>query len=237
MLFRSAAEDMPNPARTLPRAIITAILLVMVLYILVAFAVFGNLSLDEITKAQDYALAEAARPAFGMAGFIIMTLAALLSTSSAINASLYAVTNVTYRLAMLGQLPSVFGMPISHSREGLIISSALIMLMAVFFDLSAIAVIGAISTLMIHLIVHVGHMRILDKTGASALLVLTAIFVNLGAVVLSAFYISGQRPILLVWIGGFFAVAFAIEIGLRAATGRVVKKRIGLKSRSKNRSR
>jgi len=236
-IITNAAEDMPDPARTLPRAIITAIALVMVLYIAVAFAVFGNLSLAEIVKAQDYALAEAARPAFGAAGFIIMTLAALLSTSSAINASLYAVTNVTYRLALLGQLPSVFGMPISHSREGLVISSGLIILMAVFFDLSAIAAIGAITTLMIHLIVHVGHMRILDKTGASIWLVLAAIFVNLGAVVLSVVYLSGQRPILLAWIAGFFGIAFAIEIGLRVFTGRVVKKRIGLKGFGQNRSK
>ncbi len=227
-IITNAAEDMPNPARTLPRAIMTAIALVMVLYIAVAFAVFGNLSAGEVIKAQDYALAEAARPAFGAAGFTIMALAALLSTSSAINASLYAVTNVTYRLATLGQLPSVFGKPISHSREGLVISSALIMLMAVFFDLSAIAAIGAVSTLMIHLIVHVGHLRILDKTGASLWLILVAIFVNLGAVVLSIIYLSAQRPVLLVWIAGFFASAFAIEIVLRALTGRVVKKRDGL---------
>jgi len=206
----------------------TAIAMVMILYIAVSFAVFGNLSIDEIVKAQDYALAEAARPAFGTAGFIIMALAALLSTSSAINASLYAATNVTYRLALLGQLPSIFGKPISHSREGLVISSALIILMAVFFDLSAIAAIGAITTLMIHLIVHVGHLRVLDKTGASLWLILVAIFVNLGAVVLSVVYLSGERPVLLVWIVGFFALAFAIEIGLRAVTGRVVKKRSGL---------
>ncbi len=103
---------MIDPVKTLPRAIMTAISLAMVLYIAVAFAVFGNLSADEVIKAQDYALAEAARPIFGAVGFTIMALAALLSTSSAINASLYAVTKVTYQLARLGELPSYLANPL-----------------------------------------------------------------------------------------------------------------------------
>ncbi len=225
-IITNAAEDMPDPARTLPRAIMTSIALVMVLYVTVAFAVFGNLSADEVLKAQDYALADAARPAFGAAGFTIMALAALLSTSAAINASLYAVTNVTYQLARIGDLPGIFGKPFSHSREGLVISSLVIIVMAVFFDLSSIAAIGAITTLLIHMIVHIGHLRLLKKTGASLWLVLAAIVVNLAAIVLSTIYLSGKQPSILAWIAGFIVAAFALEILLRALTGRVIVKRI-----------
>ncbi len=225
-IITNAAEDMPDPARTLPRAIMTSIGLVMILYVTVALAVFGNLSADEVVKAQDYALAEAARPAFGAMGFTIMALAALLSTSSAINASLYAVTNVTYQLARLGELPRAFGKPIAHSREGLVISSLLILVMAVFFDLSSIAAIGAISTLLIHLTVHVGHLRLLKKTGASLWLVLAAIAVNFAAIALSAIYLAGRQPDILFWIIGFIAAAFTLEIALRALTGRIVVRRI-----------
>lgn len=225
-IITNAAEDMQNPARTLPRAIMTSIALVMVLYVAVAFAVFGNLTAQEAIKAQDYALAQAALPVFGTAGFTIMALAALLSTSSAINASLYAATNVTYQLARLGELPCAFGKPIAHSRQGLVISSAAIIVMAVFFDLSSIAAIGAISTLAIHLIVHIGHLRILKKTKASVIMVSAAIIVNLGAIVLSVIYLSGKRPDTLFWIVGFFAAAFIAEVVFRAVTGRIVKKRI-----------
>ena len=224
-IITNAAEDMPDPARILPRAMMTAILIVMVIYVAVAIAVFGNLSAAEAVKAQDYALAEAARPAFGATGFTIMALAALLSTSSAINASLYAVTNITYQLARLGELPGKFGQPIAHSRQGLIISSAAIMGMAVFFDLSSIASIGAVSMLIIHMIVHIGHLRLLDKTGASRAMVAAAIAANLGAILLSAIYLGNNRPSILFWIAGFFLTAFAFEIALRVVTGRVVVKR------------
>ncbi len=225
-IITNAAEDMKDPARTLPRAIMTSIGLVMVLYVAVAFAVFGNLTAQEAIKAQDYALAQAALPIFGAAGFTIMAIAALLSTSSAINASLYAATNVTYQLARLGELPCAFGKPIAHSRQGLIISSAAIIIMAVFFDLSSIAAIGAISTLAIHLIVHVGHLRILKKTKASVIMILIAILVNLGAIILSVIYLSGKHSDTLYWIIGFFAAAFIVEILFRLITGRVVTKRV-----------
>jgi len=225
-IITNAAEDMPNPAHTLPRAIFTSILIVMVLYMTIAFAVFGNLTAQEVVKAQDYALAEAARSAFGSTGFVIMAIAALLSTSSAINASLYAVTNVTYRLARLGELPGIFGEPIIHSKEGLVISSAAILIMAIFFDFSSIAAIGAISTLFIHMVVHIGHLRLLDKTGAALWLVVTAILANFSAILLSATYMSSKQPSILLWIVGFFSAAFLLEIALRLVTGRVVVKRI-----------
>ncbi len=222
----NAAEDMEDPARTLPRAIMTSIGLVMVLYVAVALAVFGNLTAQEAIKAQDYALAQAALPVFGAAGFTIMALAALLSTSSAINASLYAATNVTYQLARLGELPSAFGTPIAHSRQGLVFSSGAIIVMAVFFDLSSIAAIGAISTLLIHLIVHVGHLRLLKKTKASMVMVVIAIIVNLAAIILSGIYLSKTKPDILFWIVGFFAAVFVAEMALRLITGRVIVKRI-----------
>ncbi len=222
----NAAEDMEDPAKTLPRAIMTSIGLVMVLYVAVALAVFGNLTAQEAIDAQDYALAKAALPVFGAAGFTIMALAALLSTSSAINASLYAATNVTYQLARLGELPSAFGKPIGHSRQGLVFSSGAIIVMAVFFDLSSIAAIGAISTLLIHLIVHVGHLRLLKKTKASMAMVVMAIFVNLAAIILSGIYLSKTKPDILYWIVGFFAAVFVAEMALRLITGRVIVKRI-----------
>ena len=222
----NAAEDMEDPAKTLPRAIMTAIGLVMILYVAVALAVFGNLTAQEAIDAQDYALAKAALPVFGAAGFTIMALAALLSTSSAINASLYAATNVTYQLARLGELPSAFGKPIAHSRQGLVFSSGAIIVMAVFFDLSSIAAIGAISTLLIHLIVHVGHLQLLKKTKASMVMVVMAIIVNLAAIILSGIYLSKTKPDIIFWIVGFFAAVFVAEMVLRLITGRVIVKRI-----------
>lgn len=221
----NAAEDMADPARTLPRAIMTSIGMVMVIYIALAIAVFGNLPPDRVIAAQDYALAEAARPVFGQTGFTIVAIAALLSTASAINAALYAVTNVTYEMARKGELPALFGEPIGHSREGLIVSSALIILLAVFFDLSAIAEIGALTMLFIHMVTHIGHLRLLEQTGAARFLIALAVLANAVAVALGGWHLGTTNPALIVWIGGFLAASFLVEVGLHSVTGRQVKPR------------
>ena len=98
-LITNAAEDMKDPANTLPKALYLSVIIVIAIYIAVSTAVVGNLSLPEIIKAKDYALAEAAKPFLGLIGFKIMTVAALFSTSSAINATLYGGANVSYMIA------------------------------------------------------------------------------------------------------------------------------------------
>lgn len=225
-VITNAAEDMRNPARTLPRAIMAAILLVMAVYIAIAIAVFGNLPSEDVIAAKDFALAEAARPILGQAGFSIVAVAALFATASAINASLYSVTNVTYQLASLGELPEAFGHPIAHSREGLVVSSSIIIALAVFFDLSSIAAIGALSMLIIHMTTHIGHLRLLKETGAARALVILAVVANAGAISLGAYHLSTVSPMILAWIGAFFAFAFTLEVLLHRATFRQVQTRL-----------
>jgi amino acid transporter len=224
-VITNAAEDMPDPARTLPRAIMAAIAIVMALYVAIAFAVFGNLPVDQAIAAKDFALAEAARPIFGETGFVIVSFTALLATSSAINASLYAATNVTYQLARYGEIPAAFGRPIGHSREGLLISSAIIIALALAFDLSQIAAIGAVSTLFIHMTIHIGHLRLRRETGARLWLIVLAILANLTAIILSGFYLSSRSPTIIIWIASFLAGSLLLEILLRWFTARTVKKR------------
>jgi amino acid transporter len=224
-IVANAAEDMQDPSRTVPKAMTTAILIVMAVYIAVALSVFGNLPPDRVIAAQDFALAEAARPILGQLGFQIIAVAALFATASAINASLYAVTNVTYRLAMLGELPRAFSKPIAHSKQGLVVSSVLIILLATFFDLSQIAAIGALSMLVIHLTVHIGHMRLLRETGAAPWLIGLAIVANAATIGLGAYHIAETAPRLLLWIAGFFLFGFATEFLLHFSTDREVKER------------
>jgi len=225
-VITNTAEDMNDPSKTMLKAMVIAITLVMLLYVSVTFAVFGNLPLDEIIKAQDYALAEAAKPAFGQTGFTIMAIAALISTASSINANLYAVTNVTYQMARNGELPEVYERNVWHSSEGLIISTIFLILFVLFFKLDEIAAIGSISILFIHAFVHIGHLLKIEKTGASKLLVILAILTIAIAIVLALSYTAKHIPNVGYFIAGGFIVAFLLEIGLRIFTKRVVSKQI-----------
>ncbi len=225
-VITNTAEDMPDPARQLPRAMVISILLVMLLYVGIAFAVFGNLPTERVIAAKDFALAEAALPVFGHIGFTVVAITALISTASSINANLYAVTNVTYQLAKDGELPALFGKPIGHSREGLLVSGILIILLALLFDLSEIAAIGSISILFVHAITHIGHLKLLRETGASRVVILLAILVTLTAAGLALDYASRSSDRVAVILGAFFAVSFSAEWLLHRLTGRRILPRI-----------
>lgn len=224
-VITNCAEDMPEPQKTLPRAMLLAIGGVLVIYVAVALAVFGNLNVQQVIEAKDYALAEAARPVFGTAGFSIVAIAALVSTASSINANLYAVTNVTYQLAKEGELPTAFGQPMGRSREGLLISAGLIILLGHTFDLSEIAAVGSITVLIVHLMVHVGHLRLLRETGASAILVVTAIVLTFAAIVFASAYALQTLPHVLWLVAGGLASATVMETVIHRLTGRRVQTR------------
>ena len=225
-VITNTAEDMDEPAKTLPRAMITAIILVLLLYIAVSFAVFGNLDTADVIKAKDFALAQAAMPIFGHWGFVVVAIAALVSTASSINANLYAVTNITYQMARDGELPAEFGKPIANSREGLLISGLLVIVLSIVFDLSEIAAIGSISILFIHFITHVGHLKMINQTAASRWMVLLAAFFTLAAIILALIYVSQKLNQVMIILAGFVIVAFITEVLLQKITHREIRRRI-----------
>src|SRR4029453_477858 len=84
------AGELRDPTRDLPKAMYGALGVTTVLYVLIAIGVFGTLTVDEVIGYGETAIAEAARPALGEAGFTIMAVAAMLATASSVLATLYA---------------------------------------------------------------------------------------------------------------------------------------------------
>ncbi len=108
-LIANTAQDVRDAPKTLPRAFYSSVGFVMVLYVLVAVVTVGTLPVDRIVEAKDYALAEAARPSLGQTGFSLIAIAAMLSTASAINATVYGAARLSYIIAKDGELPSISG--------------------------------------------------------------------------------------------------------------------------------
>jgi len=88
-LIANSAEEIKNPNKNLPRAFYSSVIIVIALYILISIITVGSVPEDVLMQAKDYALAVAAKPSLGHAGFVIVASAALLSTFSAINATIY----------------------------------------------------------------------------------------------------------------------------------------------------
>jgi len=184
--------DLRDPARELPTAMYLALGVTSATYVLISLGVFGTLTVDEVTGFGETAIAEAARPTLGEAGFVMMSIAALLATASSVNATLYASGGLTAMLAKVGQFPSFFGRgsPLG-SHAGLLITSGLVLVVANIVDLSAIASVGSACSLAIFLLVGIAGYRRRHEIGANAAIVLAAITVT--AVVLAFFAVDTLR--------------------------------------------
>ena len=157
---------------------------------------------------------------------MVVAATALIATASAINANLYAVTNVTYQLAKDGELPAPLGKPLGHSREGLVASGIFIIISLLLFDLSEIAAIGSISILFIHTVTHIGHLRLLNETGASRRLVLLAALFSALAMVLALVYAARSQEGVVFTLVLFVLVAAVTEFLLQKFNDKQVKRRI-----------
>ena len=168
-LITNAAANMRTVKRELSRAIYGTVAIATVIYVLVAAGVVTNVPLSVLKGLGDSALAVAAKPSLGQAGFKLIAVAALLSTASAVNATLFGSTNVAYQIAKNGGLPPAFDRKLwGRDVEGLFITSGLVLVFVLFFPLSAVASMGSAAFLLVYSAVNIGHIRIRDQTGAKA---------------------------------------------------------------------
>ena len=160
-LITNASENIENPEKTVPKAIYLSIVIVSFIYISVAITAIGNLGVEELIKAKEYALAEASKPFLGNFGFILVALGALFSTSSAINATLYGGANIAYVLAKKGELPKIFERKVWFNEpEGLYITAVLSLVFSIAFNLEGISSIISFVFIIIYLFVIASHFKL-----------------------------------------------------------------------------
>ncbi|QQR88988.1 MAG: amino acid permease [Myxococcales bacterium] len=99
-------DDIADPKKTLPRAVLSAIALVAIVYVIVALGTAMLIGADQVVEHKEVALAIAGRKVLGTAGLIGVTVAAAFSTGSAINATLFATARLAYTVAEDGELPA-----------------------------------------------------------------------------------------------------------------------------------
>jgi amino acid transporter len=165
--------NLRNPARELPRAVALALGLTTALYVLIAIGVFGTLTVDEAIGYGETAIAEAARPTLGDAGFTLMAVAALIATAGATNGTLFGAAGLTASLAEIGQFPPLLGLRSRLGKHGgLLVTAILALVLSNFLDLSAIASVGSACSLVVFLLVGLAGYRLRSESGASAAIVL-----------------------------------------------------------------
>jgi len=222
-LIANTAQDVRDAPRVLPRAFYSSVGFVIVLYVLVAVVTVGTLPVDKIVDAKDYALAEAARPSLGQTGFILIAIAAMLSTASAINATVYGAARLSYVIAKDGELPSIlerkaWGKPV----EGLLITSGVTLLVANLADISSMSTMGSAGFLLIFAAVNGANVALAEDTQSKSLLSLIGVGLCLCAFGSLIWQTSNSSPGRLWFLFVMIGAALFIEITFRVITGRTM---------------
>ncbi len=201
----NSGSEIVNPKKNVGRAIIISISISLIMYLVVSWAVSSSLSITEIISAKDYALAEAAKPAFGGFGLVFTVVIAIIATISGIIASVFAVSRMLAMLTDMQLIPHKhFGMPGSIQKHTLVYAVVVAIGLTILFDLSRIASMGAILYLIMDMIIHWGVLRHLrKKVGANPIILITALLFD--AIVLGAFlWIKVSTDILVVIVSAIF---------------------------------
>jgi amino acid transporter len=170
------AKDLATPARDLPRAVFLALGIATVVYVAVAIGVFGTLTVDEVVESGGTALAVAAEPVLGNAGYWLMSVTALFATAGATNAGLYPAAGLSEQMAATGQFPPLLGRRFrGRAPAGLLVTALAAIILSVGFDLSSIASLGSAVALVVFTLVTAGHLRVHRETGARPWLLIVAV--------------------------------------------------------------
>ncbi|HIP30616.1 MAG TPA: amino acid permease, partial [Sulfurospirillum arcachonense] len=214
-LIANSAEDIKEPNKNLPRAFYTSVVIVIALYILIAIITVGSVSEEVLMRAKDYALAVAAKPSLGQTGFILVSVTALLSTFSAINATIYGNARLGYIIAKYGKMPrslmdenSRSGIPF----KGVVYTTILSLILANSIDLTEIAIIGSAGFLLIFLLVNISALKLYKEIEACHFILLISVIFSFLALATLLFHTYLSNPKAVVIFMSFIIISVLFEL-------------------------
>lgn len=173
-IIAQSGEEVKNPERNVPWAIFLAIAVVVIIYLSVAFVSVGALVQDSGLPNWQYlgengerAMIETARAIMPYGAFI-MILGGLASTMSALNATIYSSSRVSFAMGRDRDLPSWFGQihPQNKTPHLAIAASAVLVIgVAVLLPVTDVASGASITFLLLFLMVNFALIR-MRKTHA-----------------------------------------------------------------------
>jgi amino acid transporter len=229
-LIPNAIDEMEDPRRNLKRALVIAIVATTAIYVIVAVAALGNLSSAQIQHDQEYVLAVAARPTMGEFGFVLIGIAALLSTASAINATLFGAARLAMVMASEHALPRLFSLR-ERTRDVPWVSLVALTAMSLGFALAAplevISSFASATFLLIFFAINLSAWRMSRQIGLAAIWPIAGTLATAGSFVLLVGYDYVTAPQSLRWIGSVYFMAIAVEAVLTLRRGWRTKSRKG----------
>jgi amino acid transporter len=166
-LIANISDQVRDKEKNLGYAYFGSVITAMVFYMFIIVVVIGHLSFDAITASRDYALSAAAQVFIGKTGFILLSVGAILATASAINAGLFGASKLPQMLTKEGEAPERYERKIwGRTPVGLIMITILVIIIANFLDLHALAVAASSGFIITFLMVNIANAKLAKETGS-----------------------------------------------------------------------
>jgi amino acid transporter len=180
----------------------------------VALVAVGNLSTQQLTKDAEFALAAAAKPFLGQAGFVLIAIAAIISTASAINATLYGAAKNAYVMAKEKELPKelerlIWDKPV----EGLLITGVTTLIIVNAVNLENISIMASSSFLVIFAAVNLANVKLRRQTEAKAWISFLGFVGCAGSFVTVLVYSILHNLGGVFFLVGMLAISLLVELG------------------------
>lgn len=170
-IIAQCSEEVRDPKRNIPRAIFWSLAIVVPIYLLVAFVAIGAIdggglpTWQYLAEKKEIAMVEAARQFFS-GGALMILAGGLLSTMSALNATIFSSSRVSFAMARDHNLPGMFAR-LSRRRKtphvSIVFSMAIIIAMLLWLPIEDVAAAADIMFMLLFLQVNMAMISIRRK--------------------------------------------------------------------------
>ena len=180
-VITNSSNAMHEPQKELPLAMFSALVLVTIAYVLVSTAVILLLTPDKIQEFSGHVLAEAAQVVAGKIGFVSIASSALLACAAALNATIFAASNIAADMATTSSISKALGATVLKTQSrSLSVSAVMVIALVLAFPLDIVGKMASLAFLLVYAAITYGHIKVRKQTGAKLWPLWTAIIVNLG---------------------------------------------------------
>lgn len=176
----NSSNAMQEPQKELPLAMFSALILVTIAYVLVSTATVLLLTPAQIATYNGHVLADAAQIVAGKLGFVVIGASALLACAAALNATIFAASNIAADMANKISISSALGESILKTKlRALTISTFFVIALVLTFPLDAVGKMASLAFLLVYAAITYGHILVRKQTGAKLWPLWAAIIINL----------------------------------------------------------
>jgi amino acid transporter/nucleotide-binding universal stress UspA family protein len=167
-VIAQSSEEIENPRKNIPRAVFLSLAIVVPIYLLVAVSALGSVNpgpstpWDYLARHKELALVEVSRHFF-IGGGVMILVGGLISTMSALNATIYSSSRVAFAMGRDRNFPAFFSKVDSKKftpHWAIVVSLVIIVFMSISLPIEDVASAADIMFLLLFLQVNIAMIRL-----------------------------------------------------------------------------